>query len=180
VWRTRVGYAGGQAPDPTYTRIGDHTECFEVDFDPAVVSYDDLLELFWTSHDPTRQAFKQQYASLLLTRGDEQSETARESAARIGALLGRTPVTRIEPFTRFYLAEDYHQKYYLRNDRVLMREFRAFYPDDSDFVRSTASARANGFVSGAGSCLSLEEELPKLGLSDEAFDHLRKLCRRVD
>lgn len=173
MWRTRVGYAGGTAPDPTYTHIGDHTECFQVDFDPAVISYDDLLELFWTSHDPTRPAYRQQYASLILADDEAQLEAAAESMARFAGFLGRTPVTRIERLERFYPAEDYHQKYYLRQDRALMREFRSAYPDDVAFRESTAAARVNGLVGGYGSRVRLESLTTGLGLSDEALQRIR-------
>jgi peptide methionine sulfoxide reductase MsrA len=62
--------------------MGDHTESFQVDFDPAVVSYGDLLEMFWQSHDPTRAAYSRQYASLVLTHSYEQLASP-ESAARV-------------------------------------------------------------------------------------------------
>lgn len=176
VWRTRVGYAGGAKEQPTYRSMGDHTECFEVDFDPAVVSYEDLLELFWTTHDPTHPAWKTQYASLVLAHDETQLATARESAARFSAVVGRPVATRIEMLERFWLAEDYHQKYYLRNDRVLFGEIRAAYPREDALVASTAAARMNGYISGAGSCVRLEQDLPGLGLSDEGSRHLRSRC----
>lgn len=176
VWRTRVGYAGGTTERPTYRSMGDHTECFEVDFDPTVVTYEDLLELFWQSHDPTQPARKTQYASLVLTHGQAQAADARESAELVERLFGTVLSTRIEPVGTFWMAEDYHQKYYLRNDRLLFSEFRAAYPDDAGFVASTAAARVNGHLYG-GTCSRLDHDLPGLGLSDEAAKHLRQHCR---
>jgi methionine-S-sulfoxide reductase len=176
VWRTRVGYAGGELQQPTYRTIGDHTECFQVDYDPSAISYDDLLELFWQSHEPTMPAYKTQYASLILANDDEQLARARESAERYGRLIGAHVVTRIEPLRTFWLAEAYHQKYHLRQDRLLMAEFRSFYPHDTEFIASTAAARANGYLYG-GQCTRLERDLPQLGLSQEAADHLRSACR---
>jgi peptide-methionine (S)-S-oxide reductase len=158
--------------------MGDHTECFQVDFDSREVSYEDLLELFWTTHDPARPAWKTQYASLALAHDDAQLATARESAQRFSAIVGRSVATRIETLGRFWLAEDYHQKYYLRNDRVLMGDFRAMFgADDRAFVDSPAAARVNGYLSGAESCARLERELPGLGLSPEGATHLRSRCR---
>jgi len=176
IWRTRVGYAGGEIAHPTYRAMGDHTECFQVDFDSSAVSYEDLLELFWQSHDPTHAAWKTQYASLVLTHDDAQLAAARESAERYQRLFGECVTTRIEPLGEFWLAEDYHQKYYLRNDRVLMAEFRAFYPHEAEFVASTAAARVNGYLNG-GQCARLERDLPDLGLSEGAAEHLRSACR---
>lgn len=158
--------------------MGDHTECFQVDFDSAEVSYDDLLELFWTSHDPSRPAWKTQYASLVLTHDEGQLAAARASAERFSAVIGRPVATRIEPLERFWLAEDYHQKYYLRSDRMIYGEIRASYPQEDDFVASTAAARMNGYLYGIGGCLQLEAELSGLGLSDEGAEHLRSHCRR--
>lgn len=157
--------------------MGDHTESFQVDFDPAVVGYEDLLELFWTSHDPTYRAWKSQYASLVLTDSDGQLKAAKESAERIARALGRAIETRIEALDRFWLAEDYHQKYYLRNNRTLMSEFEKFYPSDGDFLNSTAAARVNGYLHGDAGCLRLEQELPAFGLSDQADRYLRDVCR---
>jgi len=156
--------------------MGDHTECFQVDFDPSVVGYEDLLELFWSSHDPTRAAYKTQYASLVLCHDEAQLSLARQSAETHARLIGRRIETRIEPLKRFWLAEDYHQKYYLRNDRTLMRDFRSAYPADHDFIESTAAARVNAYLRG-GPCTRLERDLPGLGLSEQAGEHLRSRCR---
>src|SRR6056297_3828024 len=66
VIRTRVGYAGGSTEGPTYKMIGDHTETIEIDYDPAVISYRELLEIFFDSHNPYSQSYSRQYASLIL------------------------------------------------------------------------------------------------------------------
>ena len=139
-------------------------------------SYDDLLELFWTSHDPTRSAWKTQYASLILAHDDGQLAAARESAERLVGTVGRSVTTRIERLERFWIAEDYHQKYYLKNDRLLYNEMRAVFPAEKDLVDSTAAARVNGYLYGSASCMQLERELPELGLSDRASGHLRMHC----
>ncbi len=75
--------------------------------------------------------------------------------------------TEIIPFSGFYLAEAYHQKYYLRQQPELMREFNAMYPNIEDLVASTAAARVNGYVGRYGSCAALQEELDGFGLSPE-------------
>jgi len=167
VWRTRVGYAGGARQAPTYRAMGDHTECFQVDFDPAQVSYEELLALFWTSHDPTRPAFKTQYASLVLAHDEQQLLAARQSAERFSTAVGRAVATRIERLERFWPAEDYHQKYYLRNDRVLAGDFAAMFgADQAAFRESTAAAIANSFVAGVGTATQLDAVVDGLGLSD--------------
>jgi peptide-methionine (S)-S-oxide reductase len=156
--------------------MGNHTECFEVDYDPSVISYEDVLERFWQSHNPTHQAWKPQYASVILAHDDEQMETARTSAEQFSALMGKPLATRIELFDRFWLAEDYHQKYYLRGHRELSAALHEVYPDERAFTDSTAAARLNGYLYGAGTCARLERDLPLLAVSDDAAAHLRSHC----
>jgi peptide-methionine (S)-S-oxide reductase len=167
--RTRVGYCGGKAPDPTYHSIGDHAETFELDFDPRVTSYADLLELFWKSHRCDRGSYSRQYMAAVFPRDAAQERLARESAARQGREV-RTPIIA---GARFYLAEDYHQKYYLRHDSTLMRELASYSP--RQLVDSTVAARLNGYVAGRGTPAQLREELPALGLSRAANEHLARL-----
>lgn len=176
--RTRVGYAGGSTPDPTYRSIGDHTEVFQVDFDPARLSYEELLEIFWTEHDPSARAHATQYKAMVLAGDDAQFEAARRSREAVVAGVTRPVLTEVRRLERFYVAEDYHQKYALRRDRLLSGEMHAHYPDEADFRESTAAARLNGYVYGIGSSLQLEREIESLGLSDAAQERLRTLVRR--
>lgn len=157
--------------------MGDHTECFQVDFDPQRIPYEELLDLFWQSHDPTHEWWKVQYASLVLAHTPEQLEAAKASAALYGQLLGKPIVTRIEMLDRFWPAENYHQKYYLQNDPLLLAEFREWYPHDAELFASTAAARVNGYLYGDGQCAHFERELPELGLTAESAAHLRERCR---
>ena len=160
-------YAGGHAPRPTYHLIGDHTECFQVDYDPSVISYGRLVDLAFAAHNPVRPAFKPQYASLILAHDDEQLAVANERAERVSAVLGGQPLsTRIERLDRAWLAEEYHQKYHLRSDRVLGGDFRAMFDgDETAFRESTAAARVNGYAAGVGNRAQLAREIQFLGLS---------------
>ena len=170
--RTRAGYAGGTTPDPTYRSIGDHTETLQIDYDPALVSFGDLLTIFWASHRPTAPAHSRQYASRIFCHDDAQRAAAEASKRAMEERLGRV-FTEIETLERFHLAEDYHQKYRLRADRVLREEFAAFYPDADDFRESTAAARVNGYLDGWGTRAELEEEIDSFGLSERACERLR-------
>ena len=142
------------------------------------MSYEDLLALFWQSHNPTRGAYSTQYASLILTHGEQQLAAARASAANFEQAVGRKVLTRIEPLRRFYLAEGYHQKYRLRNDRQLMSEFSAMYPNDGEFVDSTAAARVNGYLDGEGSAARLARDIDDFGLTDEGQARLTARVKR--
>jgi peptide-methionine (S)-S-oxide reductase len=179
VVRTRVGYAGGSSHDPTYHRLGDHTETVEIDYDPAEISYRDLLDEFWRAHDPRHPSHSVQYRSAVFYRTEDERRAAEESKGRIEAAIG--PVTTaIEPLRRFYRAEDYHQKYRLRGERGVMSGFRAMFPDESAFVDSTAAARVNGWLYGYGEPSLIESDLPRLGLDAAASDTLRRLVLHSD
>lgn len=128
VWLTMVGYAGGFTPNPTYketcTQLTGHNEVVRVIFDPAVVSYDALLKLFWENHDPT-QGMRQgndvgsTYRSGIYAYTADQMAAAKDSAKVYQAALkaaGRGEITtEILPAPVFYFAEDYHQQYLAKN-----------------------------------------------------------------
>ncbi len=128
VWLTMVGYAGGFTPNPTYaetcTQMTGHNEVVRVIFDPAVISYDQLLRLFWEGHDPT-QGMRQgndmgsTYRSGIYTYTPEQGAAAKASKQAYQAALsaaGRGQITtEILLVPTFYFAEDYHQQYLAKN-----------------------------------------------------------------
>lgn len=175
--RTRVGYAGGSKADPTYRDLGDHTETLQVDYDPSRIGYEDLLDLFWAAHNPTSPSWSRQYASIIFYHDEDQRRLAEESLARQEAEQGRRLYTELERLDTFYLAEDYHQKYYLRSVRELAAEYLAIYPDLQAFVDSTAVARVNGYVGGNGSAEEVQRVLPELGLSESGERILLSIAR---
>ena len=121
------GYAGGRTPNPTYHEICStdtgHAEVVQVEFDPEVVSFEQILEVFWACHDPTtpnRQGGDAgtQYRSIILTGSPEQSGLAGRSKAAVnGSKFGGKVVTEIVPLTRFFQAEAYHQGYFRNHSR---------------------------------------------------------------
>src|SRR5438105_120988 len=126
VSRVISGYAGGSVPNPSYEQVCSgrtgHAEVVQVTFDPSVISYRDLLEVFFTIHDPTtlnRQGadIGTQYRSTILYQSPEQEETARGVIAETNASgLWHGPiVTQVEQLERFYPAEGYHQNYFEMN-----------------------------------------------------------------
>lgn len=173
--RTRVGYSGGTTKNPDYEHIGDHAESVQVEYDPTRISYAEILDIFWRSHDPTAEPYSSQYASIIFYGNEEQRRLAEETKAREEAKRKHVIYTRILPATEFYQAEDYHQKFYLRLQDDLMREFSAMYPDSADFVRSTAAARVNGYVHGQGMRETLKKEIDSYGLSPAAKEKLHAL-----
>lgn len=120
------GYSGGHLPNPTYHQVCDgetgHAEVVQVTFDPARLSYRDLLIVFFTIHDPTtlnRQGndVGTQYRSAIFYHNEEQKRVAEEVMRKIEAsgIWGAPLVTELQPFQAFYPAEDYHQEYFKKN-----------------------------------------------------------------
>lgn len=129
VTATRVGYTGGHVAHPTYEQVcrnrTGHAEAVEVTYDRERVSYEELLDVFWSSHNPTtrdRQGFDigSQYRSAIFTHSAEQEEAARRSKERLDAegRFGRAIVTQIVPAAEFYEAEDHHQQYLEKRGRA--------------------------------------------------------------
>lgn len=126
VEKVTSGYSGGTVPNPTYEQVCSkttgHAECLNIMYDPAKVSFDELLEIFWQVHDPTtlnRQGADAgpQYRSVVFYHNEEQkAKTAKYKAEldKSGAW-DKPIVTTLEPFTEFYAAEAYHQNYYNNN-----------------------------------------------------------------
>ena len=179
VIRTRVGYAGGNTPFPTYRNLGDHTESIEVQFDPKVVSFGDLLDVFSVCHRPDLRTSRQ-YRSVIFHRDERQKLTAGEKLGGIELSYNGRIFTSIEPLKDFHIAEDYHQKYYLRRVSLLAGEYRNIYRDEGSFRDSTAAARLNGFIGGHGGMDLLETLMPELGLSAAGSRLLRDIVIRHD
>jgi len=164
--RTRVGYTGGTTLDPTYTELGDHTESIELEYDPQVVDYGTLLELYWEGASGA-SASCDQYAPIIFWHNDEQRDLAQASWDEHDE-----PEVAVREAEHFYPAEDYHQKYRLRNVEVVFRDFERMYDDHDDIVRSTAAARCNGILAGYGSWDELGAELDSYGLTEAARQEL--------
>jgi peptide-methionine (S)-S-oxide reductase len=122
------GYSGGSVKNPTYEQVctgsTGHAEVVQVTFDPAVISYPELLEVFWRSHDPTTRDAQgpdvgPQYRSVIFYHSDRQRRLAEQYRAKIDAagVFPAPVVTEIVPFAEFYPAEAYHQNYYADNPR---------------------------------------------------------------
>ncbi len=167
VYRTRVGYAGGSLENPNYRNLGDHTETFQIDYDPDIISYEEILQVFWDNHNPIVGSRTRQYMSIIITHDEDQQKVALESKAAVEEKLGTTVPTEIVSLDKFYLAEDYHQKYYLQSVKGLSAEIKAYYPVFSGFIDSTAAARLNGYIGGYGNAEQLAEEMESYGLSPD-------------
>jgi len=125
VTSTAVGYSGGWKKNPTYndvcTDTTGHAEVVQVEYDPSQISYDQILDVFWNSHDPTtpnRQGpdIGTQYRSVIFCHDSEQQKSAEASKENLDKLgrFHKKIVTEIKPAAEFYKAEEYHQQYYAK------------------------------------------------------------------
>jgi peptide-methionine (S)-S-oxide reductase len=129
VFNVESGYSGGHVDNPSYQQVtsgrSGHAEVIRFDFDPSIITYEQLLEVFWHTHDPTtkdRQGndIGPQYRSVIYFHNDEQKSIASESKKRTNAsgLWSRSIVTEISPLINYYTAESYHQDYFENNQNA--------------------------------------------------------------
>ncbi|MDX1535367.1 MAG: peptide-methionine (S)-S-oxide reductase MsrA [Candidatus Spechtbacterales bacterium] len=123
------GYSGGDEKNPSYEEVSSgstgHVEAVQIEYNPELISYKDILDIFWTAHDPTQENGQgtdigPQYRAVIFYHDDEQKKIAEESKEKLGASgKYKKPIaTKIKPFTSFYEAEDYHQDYYESNKQA--------------------------------------------------------------
>ena len=179
MWRTRVGYAGGTTPDPRYTAMSDYTESIAVDFDPRVISYEQLMREFWKAHNPFQRAWSRQYRNAAYWLNNDQRKVLESMRNEIERTKNRKVETAIEPLTHFYMAEDYHQKYYLRNDRKLAGKLIRIYGDGDAFANSTVAMRLNALIDGQGTRQALNADLSRYGLSDDGRKRAQEYGARL-
>ena len=141
-----------------------------------MISYAELLDVFWSAHNPRSPSISRQYRSAIFFHDDQQRRLAEESKKRLQK--ARRVFTDIEPLSEFYMAEDYHQKYMLKQHSDLKGEMTKLYPLHRDFVDSTAVARLNGYAGGHGSQDQLKREIDRLGLSASGRKALTEMVNR--
>lgn len=173
MYRTRVGYTGGEKVSPTYHSLGNHTEALQVDFDPQQITFAEIVDLFWKSHSPLRGIRSRQYMTAIWFHDESQQAVINAAVQLIEKQLEAKVQTPVLPLDVFYLAENYHQKYYLQNS-PLQNRFTAMYPGFTDFNNSTAAARLNGFVGGNGSRHLFDTESDTYGIdADDMSEFIR-------
>jgi peptide methionine sulfoxide reductase MsrA len=148
-------------------------ETIQIDYDPEKITYSQLLQVFFSSHNPTWPSPIRQYASAVMVHDEEQERLATEAIKDASERYGKKISTQLLPYAGFTRAEDYHQKYYLRNTVALMNQYKNRFPSEESFTDSTAVARVNGYIGGNGTKEQLEREKEELGVSGEAVEALK-------
>ena len=157
--------------------MGDHTETVQVDYDPERITYDQLLEIFWESHQPTSRNSSRQYMNVIFYHDEHQRRLAMTSQNAVEQKTSGTIRTKVLSIQSFTMAEDYHQKYILKHQFEILSEMTRIYPQHQDFIASTAVARLNGYADGNGTRDQLLREIDMLGLSESGKRTLSGLVR---
>uniref|UniRef100_A0A1I8AV57 peptide-methionine (S)-S-oxide reductase n=1 Tax=Steinernema glaseri TaxID=37863 RepID=A0A1I8AV57_9BILA len=174
VLKTRVGYAGGSSAAPTYKSIGDHTEITEVLFDESVVSYAAILDWFFSHHDPTVHR-KKQYQSGILYVDEVQKKIAEEALGAARKKFTGELETYIQPFSQFYVAEDYHQKYWLRSQKDVHEQLQL---SDQELIDSPLAAKVNAFLAGYADFNVLKNLQKEYNLNEELVAEIEGIAKR--
>jgi len=172
VIRTRVGFSGGGSRDPTYQQLGDHTETVDIDFDPNITSFDEMLKLFWGNHNPANKCSRQ-YMSAIFYNSPMQKATAEASMKAEILRRGDSHKiqTKIIRATDFYVAEDYHQKYLLQRHSNILDDLD-IQPGE-ELTNSHIATRLNGYLGGYGSMDSFDKECEELELPKSVENYVR-------
>eukprot|EP01080_Neovahlkampfia_damariscottae_P009426 gene9426-1633_t len=165
VIRTRVGYTGGEYNTPSYYDMKDHSESVQIDFDPTVISFEELLNIFWSSHSPTHIHFRKQYMSAIWFHNEQQKEVALKTFSQ----QPQKVFTVIEPFKFWTNAEFYHQKYRLQKKKKILSFFDEM--DEDEFIKSTFITKLNAFLGGYTNI----QEIEQLSSSEENVDKKKLL-----
>lgn len=170
VLRTRVGYSGGKSPNPSYEVVDLHTEVVEIDYDPEVISYGELIDIFFSSHNETLRPYDQRVKSLIFYRNDEEYGVAK---SKLDAIRAKTPddesvYTELKSFEIFYLAEPEHQNRSLKLETSLYHELEDIFGSDDQMLLSILVSKLNGYIYGYGTLEGALELLDLSGLSEQS------------
>lgn len=161
VIRTQTGYAGGTTSQPSYRDMGDHSEMVQLNFDPEILSFEDILRIFWNNHNPVNiNDYKgRQYRSMVLYHNEHQKDKVEQIIReRVQEGKGK-PETEISPYAAFYPAEERHQKYYLHRYPNAVDKLSSIYPSHLERVDSTLAARLNGLAKGYTNLSQIKQEI---------------------
>ena len=173
VRRTSVGFAGGASQAPTYRSIGDHIETVLVEFDPQIVSYQALLEVFWSGHDPSRNPWMNQYRSMIFPVDSGQKRRAERAVSEARASRDGAVLTEVRPIEVFHPDRTYHSKYYLRNIKPLWTRVIQAFGSKQSALDSTVAARLNAWAGGKAEGEDALAAIEESNLSPQAAASLR-------
>lgn len=178
-----MGFCGGTKEDPTYRSLGDHTEAISIDFDPTLITYEDLLQRFWNGHYCASNLGMRQYMNAVFSHDDEQSALARKTRAEAATKAGISEdevQTAVLPVGTFTYAEAYHQKYSLTRHHELRAFLSETYATGKQLADSTVATRLNAWL-GSGferDLHVLESEIARYGLPEQLSAYVVAKAKR--
>lgn len=160
--------------------MADHTECLEIDFDPQEIGFEEIVKRFWSSHNSNRGNYKgRQYLSILLFHDAEQKEMIERVKESLERSMADKIDTEIASYRGFTLAEERHQKYYLKRYPKAMEKLMCYYETHKQIVDATLVARLNSFVKGYGTLVALKEEVAGWNIPEEMKEELVALVNGI-
>ncbi|WP_034298635.1 peptide-methionine (S)-S-oxide reductase MsrA [Bacillus sp. 37MA] len=179
--RTRVGFAGGATENPTYRGMGDHTETIEMDFNPEILSFEEILHVFWNNHTSTNRVnYKErQYMSILFYHDEQQKQSILNVKKELEDDRNETIETEVVPYSGFTLAEEHHQKYYLKRFSIAVDLLNTHYPSMDAFTHSTLTARLNGFVREFGTLNDIKNEVSDWDIGEDSHQIVLDILKRI-
>lgn len=176
-----MGYTGGDKKNPTYYNLGDHSEALQIDYNPTKISYERLLTIFWKTHDPGIRPMSRQYWPAIFYHNEEQERLALAfKTKKLEEIKAKGEIyTKILPLTRFYLAENYHQKYMVRHHTEIIEQLEAIYPSAEEFINSTLVARINAYLGGFMAYEELQSQVRIYGLSEQRTENLLRAISKA-
>ncbi len=172
-----MGYSGGKSPNPSYKVVDFHSEVVEIDYDPQIISYGELIDIFFEAHNETLRPYDQRVKSLIFYRNQDEHEIAK---AKLNQIRLTTPedesvFTELKAFEIFYLAEEEHQNRSLKLEVSLYDELTQIFETDERILLSVLASKLNGYIYGYGTEENAERLLEMSGLSQTSKDRVREV-----
>jgi len=168
VLRTRVGYSGGKSSNPSYKVVDLHSEVVEIDYDPDVISYAELIDIFFNAHNETLRPYDQRVKSLIFYRNEVEYEIAKTKidAIRKNTDKNESVYTELKAFEILYLAEPEHQNRSLKLEPSLYSELKQIFKTEDKILFSILASKLNGYIYGYGTLEEAQTLLESSGLSE--------------
>lgn len=161
--------------------MGDHTETAQLDYDPSIITYQELVQQFFSNHNPNRKPYRdREYISIILFYNEEQREIAEEEKKKQEKMAAMPIQTEISPYKGFTLAEDRQQKWHIKRNKTAMEELKRLYPSEEALLNSTLVARMNGLAKGYGSVRDVENEISRWNIDKVDQNRLLKILNILE
>lgn len=173
VWKTSVGYSGGRSPSPSYEDTGDHLETVMVEYDPLIISYGQLVDLFLLWHSSAPPPKLPQQKPRIFANTETEKRLAQSTIERFAISENSASQTQVSFLKTFYLAEKWCQKYFLRTVPWLIHELGNFYENEDELIHSTLATRLNAYLGQSAPPSKLPDDIEFYDLSEQALRVLR-------